>query len=190
MGSFIAKLFFQPYKQTLSNHFIHRNKNMIGRTSLLLLVASYCTDEVTSFAVAPKRMTPSLKMISIETSKAGQSLDKGKNLNPKISGQDSDTLKLVRSDFESLPSDEGEIEGEEQIGIWAARLLLLVIAIIWGTNFASVKYLETLCFHPPCVHPPSEAALARFGIASVISLPLLAGQRKDIILAGIECGGE
>lgn len=53
---------------------------------------------------------------------------------------------------------------------------------------ASVKYLENLCFHPPCNHPPSEFAFARFGVAALVSLPLLLGQRKDVILAGFECG--
>lgn len=52
----------------------------------------------------------------------------------------------------------------------------------------SVKYLENLCFHPPCHHPPSEAAFARFGIAALVSIPLLLNQRKDVILAGFECG--
>jgi drug/metabolite transporter (DMT)-like permease len=79
-------------------------------------------------------------------------------------------------------------EERQQFGIWAARGLLLLVAMLWGTNFASVKYLETLCFHPPCNHPPSEAALARFGVAAIVSLPLLIGQRKDVILAGFECG--
>lgn len=79
-------------------------------------------------------------------------------------------------------------EGNPKLGIWAARALLLGVAVLWGTNFASVKYLETLCFHPPCHHPPSEAALARFGVAALVSLPLLIGQKKDIILAGMECG--
>merc|ERR1712087_457925 len=79
-------------------------------------------------------------------------------------------------------------EEKDQIGIMTARALLLLVAILWGTNFASVKYLETLCFHPPCSHPPSEAALARFGVAALVSVPLLINQRKDIIMAGIECG--
>ena len=74
------------------------------------------------------------------------------------------------------------------LGIWAARGLLMVIAILWGTNFAAVKYLSTLCFHPPCIHPPSEAAFARFGVAAIVSMPLLLGQKKEIILAGLECG--
>jgi hypothetical protein len=79
-------------------------------------------------------------------------------------------------------------ETSSKLGIWAARGILLLVAMLWGTNFASVKYLETLCFHPPCHHIPSEAALARFGVAACVSIPLLIGQRKDIILAGLECG--
>jgi len=48
--------------------------------------------------------------------------------------------------------------------------------------------LELLCFHPPCNHPPSEAAFARFGVAALIGLPLLLKQRWDVIRAGLECG--
>jgi len=77
---------------------------------------------------------------------------------------------------------------EEPIGLWVARGLLLLVAILWGTNFASVKYLETLCFHPPCHHPPSEFAFARFGVAALASAPFLWNQNKGVILAGLECG--
>jgi drug/metabolite transporter (DMT)-like permease len=52
----------------------------------------------------------------------------------------------------------------------------------------SVKYISDLCFHPPCNHPPSEAAFARFGLAALVSFPLLVKQNKDVILAGLECG--
>jgi len=79
-------------------------------------------------------------------------------------------------------------EEELQIDIWVARGILLVVAILWGTNFASVKYLETLCFNPPCDHLPSEAAVARFGVAAIVSAPLLIGQRLDVIKGGFECG--
>jgi drug/metabolite transporter (DMT)-like permease len=48
--------------------------------------------------------------------------------------------------------------------------------------------LEELCFHPPCNHPPSEFAFARFGIAALVSLPLLYKQNKEVVLAGLECG--
>lgn len=55
-------------------------------------------------------------------------------------------------------------------------------------QFQSVKYLENLCFNPPCHHPPSEFALARFGVAGLVSLPLLLKQRGDVVAAGFECG--
>jgi hypothetical protein len=74
------------------------------------------------------------------------------------------------------------------ISLWMARAILLLVAIVWGTNFATVKYLETLCFHPPCNHPPSEFALARFGVAGLASLPFVIGQPSPVILAGLECG--
>lgn len=48
--------------------------------------------------------------------------------------------------------------------------------------------MEELCFHPPCNHPPSEFAFARFGIAALVSLPILWKKQKDVILAGLECG--
>ena len=89
---------------------------------------------------------------------------------------------------EELIEEEMDELAKAPIGPWIARGILLLVAIVWGTNFASVKYLETLCFHPPCNHPPSEAALARFGVAGLASLPFLIGQRKDVILAGLECG--
>ena len=74
------------------------------------------------------------------------------------------------------------------VGIWAARAILLLVAMIWGTNFASVKYIETLCFAPPCAHMASEAALARFGVAALVGLPFLFGKQKEVIQAGLECG--
>jgi drug/metabolite transporter (DMT)-like permease len=91
---------------------------------------------------------------------------------------------------ELIPVDSSnqDDDGNHDIGLWWARGILLLVAILWGTNFASVKYLETLCFHPPCVHPPSEAALARFGLAGIVSIPLLISQPMNVILAGLECG--
>jgi drug/metabolite transporter (DMT)-like permease len=87
-----------------------------------------------------------------------------------------------------IQSDVDNNEDKPNVSLWAARGLLLAVAVLWGTNFASVKYLETLCFHPPCVHPPSQAAFARFGLAGLVSIPFLIGARRDVILAGLECG--
>jgi hypothetical protein len=103
--------------------------------------------------------------------------------------EEQDTLmtELLVLNDSSLESSQ-EDEQRKKIGIWAARGLLLFIAILWGTNFATVKYVQALCFHPPCVHPPSETALARFGVAAAVSIPFLIGQKKDVILGGLECG--
>jgi len=90
----------------------------------------------------------------------------------------------VGTDIENID----DIDEEKNLSIWAARGILLIVAVLWGTNFASVKYLETLCFNPPCNHPPSEAALARFGVAAIAAIPFVINQRIDIILAGLECG--
>lgn len=94
--------------------------------------------------------------------------------------------ELISMD-DNLESNQGD-NNNNDIGLWWARGILLLVAVLWGTNFASVKYLETLCFHPPCVHPPSEAALARFGLAGVVSLPLLINQPMNVVLGGLECG--
>lgn len=98
------------------------------------------------------------------------------------------TMEGHASNTLDLANQDNETEESAELSLWAARALLLAVAILWGTNFASVKYLETLCFHPPCVHPPSEAALARFGVAALVSIPFLFNKNKDIILAGFECG--
>ena len=83
---------------------------------------------------------------------------------------------------------EDNDDESNELSIWAARGILLIVAMIWATNFPAVKYLETLCFNPPCNHPPSQFALARFGVAALVCLPLLIRQRWDVILAGFECG--
>ena len=86
------------------------------------------------------------------------------------------------------PSSEREEGDASGISIWAARGILIAVAVLWGTNFGTVKYLEKLCFHPPCTHPPSEFALARFGVAALVASPLLVGRGKEIVFAGLECG--
>jgi len=104
---------------------------------------------------------------------------------------DNDDVLVRSSSLQQLSDGDAEQEMEDEKkdpSIWVARALLLAVAALWGTNFASVKYLETLCYHPPCNHPPSEFAFARFGLAALVSLPLLINQQKDVILGGLECG--
>lgn len=106
-----------------------------------------------------------------------------------------DLMNFEPGDFVSLgdgiagvSSNAESIDEDISISVWGGRAILLLVAMIWATNFASVKYLENICFDPPCHHLPSEAALARFGVAAVASLPFLVHQKKDVIVAGLECG--
>jgi hypothetical protein len=181
---------------------------MVSSRCILFLVVASCSQEQSlAFSSVRHKQMPVLRRLSTRkmaskdpTSSGSSKLEADQKLNTIKNGPTVGD-EFVRSEFESsasgtvVPKPQAIVEeaGQEDSGkidIGTARLLLFAIAIIWGTNFASVKYLETLCFNPPCVHPPSEAALARFGLASAVSFPLLVGQRKDIILAGLECGGK
>ena len=77
-----------------------------------------------------------------------------------------------------------------RLGLWGSRALLLVVASMYSTNFASVKYLETLCVNPPCEHDPSETSFARFVLSAMVSLPILYNNREhlELMYAGIEIG--
>jgi len=66
-------------------------------------------------------------------------------------------------------------------GISTARLVILGVAALYGTNFGSVKILESSL-------DPSAAAFVRFGIASLAMLPLLKNLRKEAIRPGLEIG--
>ena len=76
------------------------------------------------------------------------------------------------------------------LGLWSSRALLLAVAAIYSTNFASVKYLETMCSDPPCNHDPSEASFCRFLVSAFVCIPILYANRQNlqIIKAGLECG--
>lgn len=180
--------------------------------ALLLVIVSWTSHEVSSF------VTPVTTIHPLSTPSFSSSNQEGKlrrnfhhnlNFNLKPSSSIDDDITDVGSSFldpfqlkqkkdstsalkmaESVDgvNKEDDEEDESDLGIWASRGILLVVAVIWATNFPAVKYLETLCFSPPCNHPPSEFALARFGVAALVSLPLLVRQRTDIILAGFECG--
>lgn len=100
-------------------------------------------------------------------------------------------MEMVQANDLDLNKDgDGGDDDKKELGLWAARGILLLVAVIWATNFAAVKYMEDLCFHPPCNHFPSEAAFCRFGVAALVSSPLLWIKRQDwdVIKAGLECG--
>jgi drug/metabolite transporter (DMT)-like permease len=80
--------------------------------------------------------------------------------------------------------------GSLELGLWSSRGLLLVVAGMYSTNYASVKYLETMCVRPPCDHDPAEIAFCRFFVSALVCLPILYTNRKQLplIKAGLECG--
>lgn len=164
---------------------------------LYTIAAALLATEVTGFVRAPvvtRTATPgtglSTQRRSLSQLQALNFLPEDRNKFNPLSSLNSraSMISPITEQIQGIsPTEEDEGDSPE-LNIWAARGILLVVAMIWATNFPAVKYLETLCFHPPCNHPPSEFALARFGVAAIVSLPLLIGQRKDVIMAGFECG--
>lgn len=171
-------------------------KRMFAVFALFTSTSAFTANHPTSFALRTANVfnQPVLGLQSVKRTSPKlfmSSIDQKEKTDNTIS-EAFDPLSLSSIDASQTVDNTLAIDNEDDeaanIGIWTARLLLLIVAMLWGTNFASVKYLENLCFHPPCSHPPSEAALARFGVAALVSLPLLLNQRKDVILAGLECG--
>ena len=62
-----------------------------------------------------------------------------------------------------------------------ARVTMIGVAAMYGTNFASVKILEEAM-------PPSVAAALRFTIASIVLLPLFRGASQKVVLPSIQIG--
>lgn len=64
---------------------------------------------------------------------------------------------------------------------WRARLILAVVACLYGTNYTAIKFmggfLET-----------SSLLTLRFGLAALALLPALRGIGTEVLLAGAEVG--
>ena len=73
------------------------------------------------------------------------------------------------------------------LGIWSSRALLLFCAIIYSTNFACVRYLET---SGNKVHDPAETSFCRFFVSAIVCIPILYQNRRyvGILKAGVEVG--
>ncbi|CAM9486055.1 unnamed protein product [Ectocarpus fasciculatus] len=66
---------------------------------------------------------------------------------------------------------------------WKYRALLVGVALLWGTNFPAVKFVEQ---HGEVSN--ATAAFVRFAIAAGASLPFADFRQKDVLLAGMEIG--
>jgi len=64
-------------------------------------------------------------------------------------------------------------------------LLMLAVAVLWGSNFPAVKAIMESGLSP------AAAAALRFSVAALALLPLLRGRPlpRDLVLGGLECGG-
>jgi len=171
--------------------FLQKRKNVIALISLAVSTSAFNTPlQINPSVGKTSQIHDVFNLNNVHTTKHSLSRKQGFFMSTVQNEPPKPKPPLEEKSFDplSLSTNPLAATNNDGVGIWTARGLLLLVAVLWGTNFASVKYLETLCFHPPCHHPPSEAALARFGVAALISLPLLINQRKDVILAGIECG--
>jgi len=78
-----------------------------------------------------------------------------------------------------------------ELGLWESRGILVFVACMYSSNFASIKYLETVCQGGvKCEHDPAEIAFSRFFVSTLVALPILYANRANgpLILAGLECG--
>lgn len=60
--------------------------------------------------------------------------------------------------------------------------LLLLVAVIWGSNFGALKYLDT------CGVEVSVITAFRFALATLSLLPFLLKASKEVLFAGLEVG--
>ena len=65
------------------------------------------------------------------------------------------------------------------VGLWASRGMLLVAAMLYGTNFGCVKLLEETV-------PMSLAAVLRFTVSVTPFLPFLLKTNLGVFRAGVE----
>ncbi|CAM9269168.1 unnamed protein product [Scytosiphon promiscuus] len=66
---------------------------------------------------------------------------------------------------------------------WKYRVLLLGVALLWGTNFPAVKFIEQ---HGEV--SDATAAFVRFAIAAGASLPFADLGEREVLFAGMEIG--
>lgn len=87
----------------------------------------------------------------------------------------------TEEDAGSVPSPSDSTSDELVEG----RLLMLLVACLWGTNFPAVKAILEAGLSP------SLAAAARFGLAALALSPLLKQGPKlerELVIGGLECG--
>eukprot|EP01041_Mallomonas_annulata_P010166 gene10166-21192_t len=91
----------------------------------------------------------------------------------------------VKTDKIILPTvEEEKVPGSNNLSTWNARLLLLFVAALYGTNFGCVKILGE-------VLEPSVAAFLRFTVSSLVFAPWLLPNlfsKPKVVWGGFEVG--
>ncbi len=77
---------------------------------------------------------------------------------------------------------EGEGAKGEEGSLLVYKGMLLIVAMLWGSNFGALKYLDT------CGVDISLLTAMRFLLASVALLPALWGKGFGVLKAGMEVG--
>lgn len=85
---------------------------------------------------------------------------------------DEHALEASASDSGVLPAGTANL----------ARLVVLVLTVVWATNFPVIKGIFQTGLQPP------EYAGLRFGIAALSLLPLAKWDNKELIKGGAQCG--
>ena len=94
----------------------------------------------------------------------------------------SSSTSMIEKSVAALEGETTTVEGEEELDNSKYKAMLLVVALLWGSNFGALKYLDT------CGVDVSLLTCMRFALASTALLPFLWGKGLDILKAGLEVG--
>lgn len=92
---------------------------------------------------------------------------------------------MKRQPLSSRDEQQGELTSAEDTGRLEGTLLMVLVAILWGSNFPAVK--ATL----DAGLPGSVAGALRFSVAALALLPLLKSDKplpREFVIGGFECG--
>lgn len=93
---------------------------------------------------------------------------------------------VIDSSLKQQPAGLGlnlePVEGKEEMDTTLYKGMLLLVAVIWGSNFGALKYLDT------CGVDVSILTTIRFFLASLSLAPFLWKQSPGLIKAGMEVG--
>ena len=100
----------------------------------------------------------------------------------KAPSSSSSSTAMIEKSVGALEGEITAVEGEQEQDNSKYKAMLLVVALLWGSNFGALKYLDT------CGVDVSLLTCMRFFLASTALLPFLWGKGLGILKAGLEVG--